>query len=475
MTVLSNPVSTRPDIAEHGGVLLVACYELGHQPFNLASPRAVLREAGFAPRAVDTSVETLDDATIARADLVAISVPMHTALRLGVAVAERVRAVNPSAHLCLYGHYAHLNAAYLLDQVADSVIGGEYETTLVQLAESLRDGRRLAGVPGLRTTDAPAPPVIERIVFAAPARDALPAMDKYAQLEWAGETRLAGYVEASRGCHHLCTHCPIPPVYGGRFFAVPRATVVADAVQQVAAGARHITFGDPDFFNGPTHGLRIMREVRAVAPNVTFDATIKIEHILEHADRLPELAKLGCIFVVCAVETLNQDVLRRLKKGHTRANVERALALLDAVGIAMRPSLLPFTPWSTPAEYAELLTFIAERDLVDSIDPVHLSIRLLVPPGSLILGEDPDGEHFGALDPPQLQHRWAHPDPEMDALQRDVSAIVEAAASRSEPARRTFREIWRVAASRTGLLPDRPPVPVIHRPKAPRLTEHWFC
>ena len=475
MTIGVARVSTRQSVAEPGGVLLVACYELGHQPFNLASPRAALRASGFAPAAVDTSVDTLADAAIEAAALVAISVPMHTALRLGVAVAERVRAINPGAHLCLYGHYAHLNAAYLLDQIADSVVGGEYETTLVHLAEALRDGGDLATVAGLRTTDAPAAPVIERIVFAAPERDALPAMDKYAQLEWAGETRFAGYVEASRGCHHLCTHCPIPPVYGGRFFAVPRATVVADALQQVATGARHITFGDPDLFNGPTHGLRIMREVRAVDPDVTFDATIKIEHILEHADRIPELAELGCIFVVCAVETLNQDVLRRLKKGHTKADVERALALLDAVGIAMRPSLLPFTPWSTPAEYAELLTFVAEHDLVDHIDPVHLSIRLLVPPGSLILGEDPDGEHFGELDPPQLQHRWAHPDPEMDALQRDVSALVEAAASRSDPARVTFRAIWLAAAARTGLLPERPPVPVIHRPKAPRLTEHWFC
>ena len=313
MTTALDRVSTGPAITAPGGVLLVACYELGHQPFNLASPRAALRAAGFAPLAVDTSVESLDDDAIEVATLVAISVPMHTALRLGVAVAERVRAVNPAAHLCLYGHYAHLNAEYLLAEVCDSVVGGEYETTLVRLAESLRDGTAPGERSGLRTSDSPAPPVIERIVFAAPARDALPAMDKYAQLEWAGETRLAGYVEASRGCHHLCTHCPIPPVYGGRFFAVPRSTVVADALQQVTAGARHITFGDPDLFNGPTHGLRIMREVRAVAPDVTFDATIKIEHILEHADCIPELAELGCIFVVCAVETLNQDVLRRLK------------------------------------------------------------------------------------------------------------------------------------------------------------------
>ena len=82
-----------------GAILLVSCYELGHQPLSLASPLAVLRRAGFAPAAVDTAVAELPDDAIRAARLIAVSVPMHTALRLGAALAARVRGLNPAAHV----------------------------------------------------------------------------------------------------------------------------------------------------------------------------------------------------------------------------------------------------------------------------------------------------------------------------------------------------------------------------------------
>ncbi|MDQ3410869.1 MAG: hypothetical protein M3509_01990, partial [Chloroflexota bacterium] len=93
-------------LAAPGAVLLVSCYELGRQPLSLATPLACLRQAGFAPAAVDTAVEPLTDEAIRPAKFVAIMVPMHTALRLGTAVARRVRACNPAAHISFCGLYA---------------------------------------------------------------------------------------------------------------------------------------------------------------------------------------------------------------------------------------------------------------------------------------------------------------------------------------------------------------------------------
>src|SRR5688572_25539114 len=91
-----------------GAVLLVSCYELGHQPFAVASAWAELESAGLGVAGADASIAAPSDDAIARARLVAISVPMHTALRLGVAIARRVRVVNPSAHICFFGLYASL-------------------------------------------------------------------------------------------------------------------------------------------------------------------------------------------------------------------------------------------------------------------------------------------------------------------------------------------------------------------------------
>ncbi|HZC06500.1 MAG TPA: CUAEP/CCAEP-tail radical SAM protein, partial [Ktedonobacterales bacterium] len=313
-----------------GRIALVACYELGHQPLSLASPLAALRASGFSPAAVDTSVETLTDATLRAARLIAISVPMHTALRLGVQVAERARAVNPAAYIVFYGLYASLNADYLLQNLADAVIGGEYEQAMLALAQALDSGddADALAISGVRTRRVDAAPVLRRLPFSAPARDSLPPLRSYAHLVRGDEVIPAGYVEATRGCLHTCLHCPITPVYGGRFFVVPRPVVLQDIRAQVAAGARHITFGDPDFLNGPGHALAITRALHAEFPEVSFDATIKIEHILERREVIAELGQLGCAFIVSAVESLSPRVLAHLAKGHTRADVEEALRIV---------------------------------------------------------------------------------------------------------------------------------------------------
>jgi radical SAM superfamily enzyme YgiQ (UPF0313 family) len=462
-------------LTEAGAVLLISSYELGHQPLNLASPVAHLKRAGFAPATIDASVEELDAEKLRAARLIAISVPMHTALRLGVRVAERVRAVNPRAHVCFYGLYATLNGDYLLNGLGDSVIGGEYEGALVELARALDVGALVRAIVGVGTRERTAAPVLERLAPVVVDRSSLPGQRRYAGLERDGTIVRAGYVEATRGCHHTCGHCPITPIYGGKFFAVPHETVLADARTQVRAGARHVTFGDPDFFNGPGHGLRICRTLHEEFPGLTFDATIKIEHILQHRRFIPELVELGCVFVVSAVESLSDLVLAKLSKGHTKANVFGALTILDEVGLPMRPSLLPFTPWATLEDYLELLTFVGANDLQEHVDPVHFSIRLLVPPGSALLCDPSSADWVGDLDQAAFTYRWRHADPRMDELQAEVARIVEAVASKGEEARVTYARVWDVAHRTGGSEPPILPRPAARRRRPPRLTESWFC
>ncbi|MGH7359081.1 MAG: cobalamin-dependent protein, partial [Candidatus Rokuibacteriota bacterium] len=278
---------------EPGAILLVSCYELGHQPLGVAWAAAFLEARGYAPAVMDVSVEPFDAERAARARLVAVSVPMHTALRVGVEVIGRVRAVNPACHVAAYGLYAQLNREYLLGHGVDSVIGGEAEAPLVSLAEAL-ESRTNDPAPGVGTAARPAAPHLARLSFRVPSRAALPSLKQYARLEREGRHELVGYLEASRGCKHLCRHCPIPPVYGGRFFVVPPDVVLADARQCVEAGATHLTLGDPDFLNGPRHAVAVARALHAAFPHVSFDFTAKVEHLLRHRRLLPELRALGC-------------------------------------------------------------------------------------------------------------------------------------------------------------------------------------
>jgi len=448
-------------------ILLLSCYELGHQPLGLAWPLAFLERAGLRAQAVDLATQPFPDALAREARLVALSVPMHTALRLGVKAARRVREANPAAHVAFHGLYAWLNADYLLDQgLADSVLAGESETALAQLAAGV-----LAGQTAVRRV----PPLRERLDYPVPRRDALQPLKRYARFESGAGAVLSGYVEASRGCKHLCAHCPIVPIYRGRFVAVPIETVLSDVRQQVAAGARHISFGDPDFLNGPAHARRVAAALHAEFPGVSFDFTAKVEHLLRQRALLGELREHGCAFVVSAVESLSDEVLRRLRKGHTASDVAALVGALDAAGIALHPTLVAFTPWTTLDDYLATLEFFRARGLASHVPPIQLAIRLLVPPGSALLEDRQSAACFGPLDRANFVHPWSHPDPRMDALHADVEALVARDEAARAPGLASWEAIRALAHAAAGRAPRDEPMPPPFRPEPPRLTEHWFC
>ena len=455
-----------------GSVLLISCYELGHQPLGVAMPFGFLERAGFEPAAMDIAVEAFDEQKVARAAFIGISVPMHTALRLGVRVAERIRQINPSCHICCYGLYASLNSDYLLGHGVDSCLGGEYEKPLVALVESI-DSNARGDVEGVSRRGKTALPVLEKLSFATPSRRALPQLDGYAKLEHNGERRAVGYVEASRGCLHLCTHCPIPPVYGGRFFVVPQEVVLEDIRRQVRAGATHITFGDPDFLNGPNHSLRVVRAMHEEFPSLTFDFTAKVEHLLNRGESLPEFSNAGCLFIITAVESLSDRVLTILDKRHTREDVVSAMQLVRDAGIAPRPTWVSFTPWTTIDDFLEVLEFVETNGLIDNIDPVQYSIRLLIPPGSWLADHEETLPHRGPLDEAAFTYRWTHSDARMDQLQKDIAQLVARDAENEVDAAATFYAVKELAYGRDpeGVVCSLP----LDRERAPRLTEPWFC
>ncbi len=462
------------NLRDRGSILLISCYELGHQPLAAASPVGFIERAGFAADVLDIAVDPFDPARVERARFVGISVPMHTALRLGVRVAERVREINPGAVICMYGLYAALNVDYLLEHGADYCIGGECETPMVSLIEALakENGKTPLRVAGVAQRGVVAEPYLKRLRFALPVRSALPPLSKYAWLEYQGNRRTVGYVEASRGCLHLCTHCPIPPVYDGRFFVIPEDVVLDDIRQQVAAGAEHITFGDPDFLNGPGHALSVVTAMHAEFPQLSFDITTKVEHILKRGAILPELGRLGCVFLISAVESVSDRVLTILEKNHTKADMEEAVKVVRAAGIAPRPTWVAFTPWTTLGDYLDMLAFIEANQLIDNVDPVQYTIRLLVPPGSYLLNRAEMQAHIGPLNEASFSYTWAHPDPRMDQLHKEVSALVEKDVHAGEDAANTFYKVWSLAAGRKSsavlaLAAD--------RERAPRLSEPWFC
>ena len=461
--------------------VLISTYDMGRQPFGLASPAAWLRAAGWDVTSVDAAKEQLDPATLSSVDLIAFHLPMHTATRLAAPLITNARRVNASARICAYGLYAPLNAEWLRSIGVDAIFGGEFEEELTAWAGSSFDRLRTSESATRGASSAshreplssPPHPKVPRIHFLVPDRSGLPPLSRYATLQLPdGTRRLVGYTEASRGCKHLCRHCPIVPVYNGQFRVVPPDVVLADIEAQVAAGAQHITFGDPDFFNGPTHAMRILDRLHAAHPSVSYDVIIKIEHLLAHRDLLPRLTATGCAFVTSAVESLDDRVLARLDKGHTRADFVEAVRLCRDAAITLIPTFVAFHPWSTLDSYCDLLDTIADLDLVGHVAPIQLAIRLLIPEGSRLLELDEMRRRVGAFDPVTLTYRWTHADPRVDALHTDVAEIVGARPRADRQT--TFDAISALAHQRAGLRRSASK-PARDRATVPFLNEPWYC
>jgi radical SAM superfamily enzyme YgiQ (UPF0313 family) len=438
-------------------VLLLSTYDLGRQPFGLASPAAWLQRAGIEVLTRDLSRAPLDEGEVRRATMVAVYLPMHTATRLALPVIDRVREQNPDATIVAYGLYAPLSERLLRDHGVSAIVGPEAEAELVTLAQS---GTAVSG------TDVPS--ALPRLSLITPSRGGLPDLERYATVQMPdGTRRITGATEATRGCKHRCRHCPIVPVYDGRFRVVAADVVQADIDQQVAVGAEHITFGDPDFFNGPTHARRIVEQLHARQPSLTYDVTIKVEHLLAHRNLLPLLAQTGCLFITTAVESLDDTVLSYLEKGHTRADFIEAVEICRDAGVPLSPTFVAFTPWTTYASYQDLLTTIAELDLVEHVAPVQWGLRLLITDGSRLLELDDVRRRVRAFDGTTLTFPWVHDDPEIDALQTRVMRAVGTRMTRSR------RELFTIVCDIAGV---RPPQPLLRaRAAIPYLNEPWYC
>jgi hypothetical protein len=177
----------------------------------------------------------------------------------------------------------------------------------------------------------------------------------------------------------------VVPVYQGKFRVVPVATVIADIAQQVALGAAHISFGDPGFSQRPDPCAEGRRGPARAVPRSELGR--------DDQGRAPARS----CQVVAASEAVRSVVHRhrgrigrrhdpdKLAKGHSHADFETALAQCRALGIALAPTFVPFTPWTTLVGYRELLATLLKLQLVEAVPPVQLAIRLLVPQGSYLL------------------------------------------------------------------------------------------
>jgi len=491
-------------------ILLVSGYELGHQPYHLGIAASHLVEDGHRVRCLDLQVEAAENELFEWADAVGISVPMHTAARLGVEFARTLHSSYPDMPIVFYGLYAHVAVDAFVSGTAELdkrcsdpplqvekarglVVGiaGEYPAALRRWAVSVEENGITGDSAGPLTSQVTV--TLDRQKSIVPARHLLPSLDRYARLAWDGEERLVGYVEAATGCSHRCRHCPVPIVYAGRIRKAAIEAVLEDVGWLVEHGASHITFGDPDFLNAPSFASELVSELHSAFPGITFDCTAKVEHVLRYEDLWQQLAERGLLFVVSAFETTNSEVLKVLDKGHLPEDFPRAVTILRTAGVEVRPSFLPFTPWAHSRDLLNILELCVELDLVANVDPVQYSLKLLVPKGSLLLETPELRAYLGDYDSEAMSFRWKARDPATIVLQQKVAEVASRAAMSNLSLRGTLEQIGKeILLASKETMPEDPAIKISSTDSdflaallsaadpekvksRPKLTEAWFC
>jgi hypothetical protein len=211
-------------------------------------------------------------------------------------------------------------------------------------------------------------------------------------------------------------------------------------------------------------------------PDLSYDVTIKIEHLRKHDSLLPALRDTGCLFITSAVESVDDAVLEKFDKGHTRADFLAVVARFRELGMTLLPTFVPFTPWTTLAGYTDLLDVLAEQDLTENVAPIQLAIRLLIPAGSRLLELPEVRELVGPFDSAALVFPWKHEDPRVDALAREISQIAQRGDGLKLSRTEIFGHIRRAAQAAAGnRAPNGTESLAATSAPVPYLDEPWYC
>ena len=404
-----------------GSSVLVSIFEGGYQPLNALTGLAALRSAGHDTDFIDAYVEGVDIARLSRYDTIIFPVPLFDSLMSAVRICEDLERAGCTAERVMFGQYATINASFLSSRYADHVVTGEWEAPLI----SLLNRKRGSEEPVINVFSRGGEPELTlatkklRGTMAQPLRDAAPHLSKYPQPQLSrllGAEKVVGGLELTRGCHHKCTYCSVFAAYDGKVVLGDIDTIIADIDALVDQGMEHMTFIDAEFFNATRRSFDALAKIHARHPELTFDFTTRVDHILDNRDRLRELYDHGVRVITSALEWPKEEVLRQVRKEVTVADLKESVHLVQNSGIALNPTFIMFNPWVGLEDFPRFNDFLVETKMEDIVDPVQYETRLHLYKGSPLL----ENETIRALrlEEHEFHYEWFHSDPRVDELYR---------------------------------------------------------
>ncbi|GKW07622.1 arsinothricin biosynthesis radical SAM protein ArsL [Pectobacterium carotovorum] len=401
-------------------VLLVSIFEGGYQPITISTAyQALVGEVAVTDiEVLDIYVHGPDESKIRDRDLIFISLPLFDAVMPGVELLATIRRLNPDVKVCFYGQHATIHAARLTETGADFCILGDWELPMQSLVNAISAGGRgpLQGVMNRGDLTEPAP-FFSKKGFSVPERHVLPPLEKYPNKQLnklLGKDVIVGSTELARGCKHKCLYCSVYAAYDGRVIKIPVDIITEDVKNMVYGGMTHLTFIDADWFSSRHYGIEILTELHKTHPELTFDITTRVDHIIENESRMELLRDLNVRIITSALEFPSENVLKIFNKQVTVSDTEKAIRIMKSSGIMLNPTFIMYNPWAGIRDMEHFHEWIDGVNLRDDIDPIQFETRLSLYKGSPLLLSD-DIKNVSLIEH-DFHYDWAHSDPWVDEL-----------------------------------------------------------
>lgn len=279
-----------------------------------------------------------------------------------------VRELLPGAKIMVGGYTASVFwEEALRDGVADFVVIGEGEVTMMELLRAIKDGcTDFSGILGLaylrdgqpvRNADRPLLQSLEGLPM--PAYDLFP-MERYGLAPFGGKV---GYtVTFARGCNGSCVFCSEAVLWRSRWRG-HSAEYMVDTLELLSRkyGKKIFYVGDDDFLYDEERTEKFIELMRARRLGVKMWIQTTCANLIKNEKHLRDLHDIGVYQVMLGIETSKPEGLKRLNKPQTLDVVERAVGIANQYGFILMGMLMWGAPWDRKEDLPAIFKFLNER------------------------------------------------------------------------------------------------------------------
>jgi radical SAM superfamily enzyme YgiQ (UPF0313 family) len=344
-------------------------------PFFLAQATTLLRTRGNEAELIDAIAQGMDEDTMMREIMaynpqLAVIETSTPSFYNDIRIASEIKKKIPGIYIALCGPHASTYAGPILkeQEFIDYVLEGEYEYTLLELADRLSRGGSLNGVPGLVFKEG-------RSVIANRARPAIKDLDS---LPWPERDKRSIYkyndgfaglpvpnvqIYSSRGCPFRCIFCLWPQVlYGGHKYRKRNPAKVIDEMEWLIGefGFKAVYFDDDVFNIDKSHVMDICGEITGRGIKIPWAAMARADLMSEKL--LSVMSNAGLYAIKYGIESVDKKVLKLCRKELGLARAKKMIAHTRRLGIKLHLTFCLGLPGETKKSVRDTIDFIAETN-----------------------------------------------------------------------------------------------------------------